>query len=67
MWGFKRSNPISIKQMKECDGFNFFYMLLQVDCSIPRLADSALLFGVALRLCQQLKDKVGQNSALKLL
>lgn len=30
----------------------------QVDCSIPRLHDSMMLFGAALRLCQQLKDKV---------
>lgn len=36
----------------------FAFLLYKVDCSIPRLSDSVLLIGAALRLCQQLKDKV---------
>ena len=38
--------------------------LSQVDCSIPRLSDSVLLIGAALRLCQQLKDKVSNFKTL---
>ncbi|KXJ29202.1 protein rogdi homolog isoform X1 [Exaiptasia diaphana] len=30
----------------------------EVDCSIPRLKDSVLLFTAALQICQQLKDKI---------
>lgn len=37
----------------------------EVDCSIPRLHDSMLLFGAALRLCQQLKDKFSVFSVLR--
>ncbi|KAM7438093.1 hypothetical protein ABFA07_012397 [Porites harrisoni] len=37
---------------------------LEVDCSIPRLSDSVLLIGAALRLCQQLKDKFAVFSVL---
>ncbi|XP_068749752.1 protein rogdi homolog isoform X2 [Montipora capricornis] len=36
----------------------------EVDCSIPRLNDAMLLFGAALRLCQQLKDKFSVFSVL---
>lgn len=36
----------------------------EVDCSIPRLSDSVLLIGAALRLCQQLKDKFAVFSVL---
>jgi len=36
----------------------------EVDCSIPRLSDSVLLLGAALRLCQQLKDKFAVFSVL---
>ncbi|XP_032238484.1 protein rogdi homolog isoform X2 [Nematostella vectensis] len=35
-----------------------------VECSIPRLKDSMLLFTAALQLCQQLKDKIVTFSAL---
>lgn len=37
---------------------------LEVDCSIPRLSNSVLLMGAALRLCQQLKDKFAVFSVL---
>lgn len=36
----------------------------EVDCSIPRLKDSVLLFTAALQICQQLKDKASNNLRL---
>ncbi|XP_031557362.1 protein rogdi homolog [Actinia tenebrosa] len=36
----------------------------EVDCSIPRLKDSVVLFTAALQICQQLKDKIVAFSIL---
>ena len=36
----------------------YLFCSCKVECAIPKLKDCVLLFGLALRLCQQLKDKV---------